>query len=107
METAPVKSNSKNYFRSSAGYEKLPQIDPHPAREKVRWSDRSLNKDRDRDKHKSDELVDNKKNELAEKKLAETEKQNEKKLKELEKQAKKELKEEKKKLKKEAKEKKT
>lgn len=112
LETVPdVKTSGvKNYFQRS-GYEKLPTSDPleaEPIRSR-RW-DKSPDKDRqwtsrirDKDRHKSEELVDNKKNELVEKKLVETEKQMKAREKEVEKQLKKELKEEKKKAKKEAK----
>lgn len=97
-----MTNSSRNYFRNSSGYEKLPQADPaEPPR---RWTDRLTDRDRHRPP-KSEELVDNKKNEMVEKKLVENEKQRAQREKEAEKQAKKEAKEEKKKLKKEAKEK--
>lgn len=117
LETVPIPSSStsRNYFqRSPSGYEKLPTSEPssdtESNRSRSKWSDRSPNRQWttrvDKDRHKSEELVDNKKNELAEKKLVESEKQRIQREKEAEKQLKKELKEEKKKAEKEAKAKK-
>lgn len=61
LETAPAPAPVPNYFRRSpSGYERVPTSDPDMNR---RWpSERSV------------ELVDNRRNELAEKKLAESDK---------------------------------